>query len=605
LGGHKFGKEEEVVKEKTAQLAALQSNECPAVDSQIKTLQREIDDLLEFEDVKWKQRAKQHWLRNGDRNTAFYHSWVQHRRKVNRIRSVTDEQGRTWRKNKDIGKVFIKFYEELFTSQGTDRMEECISWVNTRVTEDMNRRLLHSFSEEEIRKALFQMHPHKAPGLDGFPAAFYQRNWPTVGSEVCKAVLSFLNDGQMDMWINSTNIVLIPKVNSPSKPSEYRPIILCNVFYKLISKVLANRLKPILQHIVSPEQSAFVSGRLISDNILVAFETLHTMASRLSGKEGYMALKLDMSKAYDRLEWDFLEAMLLKLGFAARWINLLMVCVRSVTYSILINGRPFGRIFPSRGLRQGDPLSPYLFILCAEALSSSLRNAERARKITGVPISRGGIRIHHLFFADDSLLFCKANSRELSQVESILDCYERASDQKINKEKTSILFSRNTPSVARDEILSRAGAGQVQCFDRYLGLPALIGRSRVSSFNFIKGRIWAKLNGWKEKFLTHAGKEVLLKAVIQAIPTYTMSVFRIPKALTKDISAMMGKFWWSFKENSNKISWMAWRRMGRSKDLGGLGYRDIDCFNTALLAKQCWRLLKRPESLAAQVMREK
>jgi hypothetical protein len=284
-GGRKFGKEEEVVKVKTAQLANLQRNECPAVDSQIKMLQREIDDLLEFEDVKWKQRAKQHWLRNGDRNTAFYHSWVQHRRKVNRIRRVTDEQGRTWRKNKDIGRVFTKFYEGLFTSQGTDRKEECISWVDSRVTDDMNRRLLSSFTEEEIRKALFQMHPLKAPGPDGFPAAFYQRNWSTVGGEVCRAVLAFLNEGRMDMGINSTNIVLIPKVDSPSKPSEYRPISLCNVFYKLISKVLANRLKPILPHIVSPEQSAFVSGRLISDNILVAFETLHTMATRLSGKE--------------------------------------------------------------------------------------------------------------------------------------------------------------------------------------------------------------------------------------------------------------------------------------------------------------------------------
>jgi hypothetical protein len=338
-GGHKFGKEEELIKEKSAQLAALQSKECPAVATQIKALQRELDELLEFEDMKWKQRAKQHWLRFGDRNTAFYHSWVQHRKRINRIRSVTDEQGRTWRKLKDIGRVFSNFYEDLYTSQGTVRVEECISGMDTRVTEEMNRRLLLGFSEEEIKAALFQMHPLKAPGPDGFPAVFYQRNWPTVGREVCKAVLAFLNEGRMEEGINATNLVLIPKVNSPSNPSEYRPISLCNVIYKLISKVLANRLKAILPKIVSPEQSAFVSGRLISDNILVAFETLHTMASRLSGKEGYMALKLDMSKAYNRVEWDFLEAVLLKLGFERRWINLLMTCVRTVTYSILINGR--------------------------------------------------------------------------------------------------------------------------------------------------------------------------------------------------------------------------------------------------------------------------
>jgi hypothetical protein len=375
---------------------------------------------------------------------------------------------------------------------------------------------------------------------------------------------------------------------------------LCNVLYKLISKVLANRLKLILPQIISLEQTAFVSGRLITDNVLMAFETLHTMATRVSGKEGFMALKLDMSKAYDRMEWDFLESMLRKLGFVDRWINLLMMCVRTVTYSILINGRPYGRIVSSRGLRQGDHLSPYLFILCAEALSSLIRNSERVGGITRVPISRGGTRIHHLFFADDSILFCKANLREW-----LLERYERASGQKINREKTSIFFSKNTSPEAKEEILSGVGADHVQHFERYLGLPALVGRSRVSSFNYIKGRIWAKLNGWKEKFLTHAGKEILLKAVIQAIPTYTMSVFRLPKTLTREINSMMGKFWWSFKENINKIAWMSWKRMGRSKDFGGLGYRDLDCFNMVMLAKQCWRLLKWPDSLAARVMCEK
>ena len=198
---------------------------------------------------------------------------------------------------------------------------------------------------------------------------------------------------------------------------DYRPISLCNVLYKLISKVLANRLKKILPTIISPNQSAFIPGRLITNNILVAFEALHMMNERLKGNEGFMALKLDISKAYDRVEWDFLKAIMRKMGFASRWVRLAMTCVRMVTYSVLIHGRPYGRIVPSHGLQQGDPLSPYFFISCAESLSALLQRAEADRRIMGLPITRGGTRLNHLFFADDSLLFCKASIIEWRRIQ--------------------------------------------------------------------------------------------------------------------------------------------------------------------------------------------
>jgi hypothetical protein len=133
------------------------------------------------------------------------------------------------------------------------------------------------------------------------------------------------------------------------------------------------------------------------------------MDNRFKGRKGYMALKLDMSKAYDKVEWDFLELLMRKIGFAERWVDLIMTCVRTISYSILINGRPYGHIRPTRGIRQGDPLSPYLFILCSEGLSTLLHKAERDGTVTGLPITNGGTKINHLFFADDSLLFCRAN----------------------------------------------------------------------------------------------------------------------------------------------------------------------------------------------------
>jgi len=257
-------------------------------------------------------------------------------------------------------------------------------------------------------------------------------------------------------------------------------------FTKLFLKCWQIGLSIFLPHIISPEQSAFIPGRFITDNILVAFKTLHTMDTRLKGKEGFMAMKLDMSKAYDRIEWNFVEGVLRKIGFANRWISLLMSCIWTVTYSILINGQPHGLITPSRGLCQGDPLSSYLFILCAEVLSSWLQHYSKEGLISGVPLSCGGTRIHHLFFADDCLLFSPANLKEWSHIQTILGIYEAASGQQVNREKTAIFFSRNTREVDRQSILQGMDASPTTQYEKYLGHPALIGRSRISTFNGLK-----------------------------------------------------------------------------------------------------------------------
>ena len=340
----------------------------------------------------WLQRSYINWLKEGDQNTEFFHTRASTRRRKNRISKLKDE-----------------------------------SSIKVRVTEDMQDFLSYLFTALEVKEAIFQMGALKSPGPDGIQALFYQKYWDIVGPNVTDVVLNFLNKGDFIDDINQTFIVLIPKIKAPEDMKNFKPISLCNVFYKIISKVLANRLKSVLSSLISESQSAFVLNHHTTNNVLIAYELVHALRHKRTGKEGYMAWKLDMSKAYDRVEWVFLEEVMRKMCFLENWINKVMRCVRLVSYSILLNGVPGDFFKPKRGLRQGDPLSPYLFVLCAEGLSSLIHRAESQSQITKLRVTRTTPSISHLFFADDSLIFTKAKDKECNAMLQILQTYEKAS----------------------------------------------------------------------------------------------------------------------------------------------------------------------------------
>lgn len=468
----------------------------------IKEVHEEINKILKMEELKWRQRAKRNWFASGDRNTQFFHAWANQRRRSNFIGSITDSAGHTWSTTEAIGEAFKGYFQELFTTEGVEGLEECAEAITARVSPKLNEMLAADFCVDEVDQSLAQMHPLKSPGPDGFEACFFQHHWEIIGDKVGVVVLNFLNGGSLDPSVNKTFIALIPKSHNASLVSEYRPISLCNVVYKLIAKTLANRLKLVLPSIISQNQSAFVPGCLITDNVLIAYEALHTMHTRMNGKKGYMAVKLDMRKAYDRMEWPFLEAMMRTLGFEEKWISLVMRCVTSVSYSVLVNGVPFGKILPSRGIRQGDPMSPYLFLNVAEGLSSLISQAAVGNRLSRVPISARGYKLSHLFFADDSLLFCRASMEEWENLFQVLNLYEKASRQQLNAVKTFVFFSKNTSPEFRTFISTSMGISATSSFDKYLGLPAMIGRSKLRTFHGICSRVQKKLDGWKVKFLS-------------------------------------------------------------------------------------------------------
>ena len=207
------------------------------------------------------------------------------------------------------------------------------------------------------------------------------------------------------------------------------------------------------------------------------------------GKIGQVAIKLDMSKAYNRVEWDYLKRVMEKMGFHAKWVQLIMACITTAHFSVIVNGNPTGYILPSRGLRQGDPLSPYLFLFCVEGLTALLRKAETEGIIRGVVARRGGPCISHLLFANESLLFCRALVKECQQVNSLLNLYEATSGQKVNTNKTSIFFSSNTSFETQESIKQLLGAETVLEYEKYLGLPCIVGRNKKVAFAPIIERV--------------------------------------------------------------------------------------------------------------------
>jgi hypothetical protein len=551
----------------------------------------------------WKQRSKIRWLQEGNKNTKFFHNKASQRKRKNQVSGLQDEHGLWKMEAGEIERIVESYFTNIFTSSNPPNFGSILDVVETTVTADMNTQLSQTFQAEEVTQALHQMYPTKSPGPDGMPAFFYQRYWHIVGDRVISTVLNTLNSGHMLKKINYTYIALIPKTSHPEKITDYRPISLCNVIYKLVSKVLANRLKIILPHIIHETQSAFVPGRMITDNVLVAFEVMHSLKRKTRGKEGKMALKLDMSKAYDRVEWSFIEAMMHKMGFNETWIKLIMECISTVSSLVLINGEPKCYIQPSRGLRQGDPLSPYLFLLCVEGFSALIRQAQRDQKIYGIRIARQAPEISHLFFADDSILFCQATEAACSKIQELLHIYELTSGQQVNREKTNIYFSKNTTHALQERIKALLGV-QVSCqHEKYLGLPSLIGRTKRQVFSTIKARVWKKLQGWKEKMLSKAGKGVLIKAIAQAIPTYAMGVFKLPVSLCKELNSIVAGFWWGTQENDRGIHWIKWKTLCDRKERGGLGFRNLIWFNQAMLAKMGWRMIQDPNSLAYRVLK--
>jgi len=501
--------------------------------------------------------------------------------------------------------VAQSYFTGLFGNE-QNMMITTLEYISPSVSDEDNSNLLALFQISEFKKALFSMHNDKSPDPDGLNPAFYKRFWRLCRMELFHAGVTWLQNGNFPTQVTYTNIVLIPKKDNPESMRDLRPISLCNVIYKVISKVLANRLKPFLSKCISQEQSAFVGGRSITDNVMVAYEIVHHMKCKRKGKMGEVALKIDISKAYDRVDWNYVKSVMRRMGFHDKWVEWMSMCMESVNYQVLVNGERVGPITPKRGLRQGDPLSPYLFIICAEGLSALLKKSEASGDIHGVKVCRGAPILTHLLFVDDCFLFCRANLSENTKLKEILQIYEAVSGQAINFQKSEIFFSTNTSEADREVVKEVLQVSEGLENGRYLSLPSMVGRNKKAIFGYLRDRVWNRIQQWSGKQLSKAGRDVLIKSVAQTIPTYCMSTFLLPTSLGEEIQKMINSFWWGTNRRQGRgMHWFSWDKLTMRKEYGCMGFRHFFGFNLAMIGKQGWKLQTEPHTIVTRIYKAK
>ncbi|XP_061354895.1 uncharacterized protein LOC133299454 [Gastrolobium bilobum] len=331
-------------------------------------LRKELSKILDQEEQIWYQRSRGEWIRDGDRNTRFYHTSTLIHRKRNKILKLQNEKGGWVSGEEELVSLARGYFLNLFKEDVAVPV-----WSQTQnswptIKEGHLDILSLNISFEKVKNAFFQMPPLKAPGPDGLPALFYQRNWDLIKAQIFSSMQHYLQHPDQIREINKTLIALIPKTDRPCLMRQFSPIALCNSLYKGLRKILANKIKPLLGTIISSNQTSFVPKRHIQDNIIIAQELIHSM-HRMKGRKKFFSIKIDLEKAYDKLNWKFIRSVLEELYLPAAIIDAIMGCVTSPFLEVLWNGTRTPGFQSQRGIRQGDPLSPYLFVLCVEKLT--------------------------------------------------------------------------------------------------------------------------------------------------------------------------------------------------------------------------------------------
>ncbi|KAJ0479496.1 putative RNA-directed DNA polymerase [Helianthus annuus] len=543
-----------------------------------------------------KQKAKAECLAAGDSNTKYFHNCVKMRNACSKIHSIQDVHGTQFNGDSVYGALVSHYSAFLGMEAQVDLLPSNVAFPNV-LDQVAASNMVRQVTREEVKNAIFSIGENKAPGPDGYTLAFFKNSWGIVGDEVTKSIVEFFDNGKLLQQINHTIIALVPKVPTPNSVVDYRPISCCNVIYKCISKILTDRIKGSLGVLVDINQSAFVPGRKISNNILLTQELMHNYHLRIGPAR--CAFKIDIQKAYDTVSWSFLESILRAFGFHQKMVNWIMACVTTVSYSLSINGNLYGYFRGKRGLRQGDPISPYLFTLVMEVLSFLLKDAARNSTAFRYHLHCKKQKIINVPFADDLFIFVNGDVASVKVVRDTLQQFSNLSGLVPSIPKCTVFFG-NVPQSVKQEILHVLPFREGSLPVRYLGVPLISSKLSYKDCKILVERMDKKIDNWMTRSLSFAGRLQLVNSVLSAMHIYWATVFLLPAKIVTDLERCMRAFLWSGKNQLNVKAKVAWKIVCLPKNEGGLGVRCIVDVNKALISYHIWSILVNRNSLWVQ-----
>ncbi|GJV11232.1 RNA-directed DNA polymerase, eukaryota [Tanacetum coccineum] len=456
----------------------------------------------------------------------------------------------------------------------------------TRLNSDQDLDLERPVSCDEIRQAVWGCGEDKSPGPDGFTFEFFRKFWDIIGPDFCVAVKWFFDHSSFSRGCNSSFVALIPKNSDPKFVTDFRPISLIGCLYKVVTKILALRLSAIISGLISDVQTAFVPGRQILDGPFIINELL---AWCKHYKHQAMVFKVDFAKAYDSVRWDYLMDVLKSFGFGDKWCGWIKGSLSASMASVLVNGSPTAEFQFFRGLKQGDPLAPYLFILVMESLHLSFSRTVDVGIFKGIQIGKD-FTLSHLFYADDAVFIGEWSDENLSRILHVLHCFSLASGLKINVKKSHLLGV----GVSNDATVAAAtnlGCAIMKAPFKYLGVMVGGNMSRIDAWDETLSNLRSRLSKWKSKTLSIGGRLTLLKSVLGSSPIYAMSLYKVPKSVLSSMEAIRRNFFYGSQEADKNITWVKWSKVLAAKQFGGLGVSSLFSLNRALLMRWVWRFI--------------